>query len=510
MSDSPPPPGADVPEIDTAAGPRRRRQRSVRALMERWQQRRFDWRQFLKTTGTSFVLHAAVILICSWIVVQSPQWDDVLSSIMRFDDGSDQGIEVIDDFPGGETQAEAPLGLPFPFPETMPVAALDSQLQAPTATPRDVESPLAIDVDISNAVAGRTAAARGALVSKYGGTAESEAAVAAGLQWLARHQFEDGGWRFDHAAHPECNGKCSQNGNMPECRTAATGLALLAFLGAGQTHRDGRYQQVVERGLAFLKSAGVSTSEGFDLRGKPADNHNHASFYAHAIAAIALCEAWAMTRDEELQSPAQRALDFIVAAQDPGGGGWRYSPRQAGDTSVVGWQIMALKSGENAGLKVPSDTYLLARKFLDKVQKAGGSRYVYISGSDRSPSASMTAVGLLCRMYLGWRPSHPNVKNGAQYLGTVRPSRNDMYYNYYATQVLHHYGGDEWTKWNEFLREHLIKTQRKEKDGHLAGSWDIADPHGGSGGRLYMTCLAVMTLEVYYRHLPLYQTGAFQ
>ena len=78
-----------------------------------------------------------------------------------------------------------------------------------------------------------------------------------------------------------------------------------------------------------------------------------------------------------------------------------------------------------------------------------------------------------------------------------------MYYNYYATQVLHHWGGPEWDRWNSVMREHLIRTQIR--DGHATGSWDIADRHGYVGGRVYMTTLALLTLEVYYRHLPLYQ-----
>ena len=90
------------------------------------------------------------------------------------------------------------------------------------------------------------------------------------------------------------------------------------------------------------------------------------------------------------------------------------------------------------------------------------------------------------------------------YLDKVKPQSNNMYFNYYATQVMHHWGGEEWTRWNEVMRDHLIRTQHPLKDGHLAGSWDIADPHGGGGGRLYMTCLSIMTLEVYYRHLPMY------
>ena len=106
-------------------------------------------------------------------------------------------------------------------------------------------------------------------------------------------------------------------------------------------------------------------------------------------------------------------------------------------------------------------------------------------------------------MYIGWGRKQPALEAGVKYLAATGPSRNDMYYNYYATQVLHHWGGEEWQKWNEVMRERLVGSQCKT--GHAAGSWDVADAHGKTGGRLYMTCLCVMTLEVYYRHLPLYQ-----
>ena len=116
----------------------------------------------------------------------------------------------------------------------------------------------------------------------------------------------------------------------------------------------------------------------------------------------------------------------------------------------------------------------------------------------------MTAIGLLCRMYLGWKQNSPPLRRGVQYLGHTGPSINDIYYDYYATQVLHHWGGTEWKKWNEVLREHLIESQAKEGD--ALGSWKpTGDSGAGPGGRLYQTCLSIMTLEVYYRYLPIYQ-----
>ncbi len=261
--------------------------------------------------------------------------------------------------------------------------------------------------------------------------------MAAALKWLSLHQERDGGWNFDHTRGP-CKGQCSHPGMVPPARNAATAMALLPFLGAGQTHKEGQYKDTVERGLVYLiRSMKVANGMGdlSDAGGK---------LYAHGMASIALCEAYAMTNDSQLLQPAQFALNFIAYAQDPVGGGWRYEPKQAGDTSVLGWQLMACKSGHMAYLKVPRRTILGASKFLDFVQEANGSQYGYtVPGA----APATTSVGLLCRMYLGWKHDEPALQAGVEYLHQIGPSDN-MYYNYYATQVLRHYGGPYWDEWN--------------------------------------------------------------
>ena len=225
--------------------------------------------------------------------------------------------------------------------------------------------------------------------------------------------------------------------------------------------------------------------------------------YGHGLCAITLCEAYAMTQDPKLQRPAQRALDYIVFAQDPYGGGWRYEVKQPGDTSVVGWQLMALKSGHMASLHVPASTINLVSKFLDSVQTNKGATYGYTS-PDTLPGT--TAVGLLSRMYLGWKQNNPALAQGVDVLSELGPSKEDMYFNYYATQVMRHYEGKAWKKWNPVMRDWLIKNQ--SEIGHEFGSWHIDGPHSDYGGRLYNTSMATMILEVYYRHLPLYQKKA--
>lgn len=333
------------------------------------------------------------------------------------------------------------------------------------------------------------------IVNQEGGTTLTEAAVARGLRWLALHQNEDGHWSL-HEFHRTSGCSCSGAGAI-NSDAAATSLALLPYLGAGQTHLVGRYKNYVSAGLRWLLAH--QKPDG-DLRANSVDN---AGMYAHGQGAIVLCEAFLMTGDEELRVPAQRSIDFIVKAQHRDGG-WRYTPGQAGDTSVVGWQLMALQSARAANLTVPTETMEMANTYLNSVQHANGSRYSYLPG--HPPTHVMTAEALLCRMYLGWKLDSAALGEGIQYLSREHPPDErdpNIYYWYYATQAMHHFGGRPWTDWNERMREILVESQ--ERRGHEAGSWSPRGDHSSAGGRVYMTALCVCSLEVYYRHLPIFR-----
>ena len=343
---------------------------------------------------------------------------------------------------------------------------------------------------------GRNPTARAALAGggSGSGSKQSELAVERGLRWLAAHQRTDGSWSFDLRS-PPCNGLCRNSGSEPST-TAATALALLPFLGAGYTPRDGEHKEIVKRGLYYLGTRAVITPRGIDLR-------DGTTMYAQGIAALALCEAYGMTGDPALKDIAQGAIRYIVEAQDLRGGGWRYNPGEPGDTTVTGWQLMALKSGQMAKIAIPSPTINLAQKFLDSVQFQKGARYGYQSPMPRAKAQeTTTAVGLLCRMYTGWRRDRPALYQGVGFLNRWGPSKTDMYYNYYATQVLHHWEGPEWQTWNRRMRDYLVATQAMTS--HEAGSWYFPDRYGDHGGRLYNTAMVLMTLEVYYRYMPLY------
>lgn len=341
-------------------------------------------------------------------------------------------------------------------------------------------------------LATRQGPAKEAALQRYGGTPETEAAVRRALQWLAAHQHKSGGWRFDHR-HAPCLGRCGNPGTNGSA-TAATGLVLLAFLGAGQTDRTGPHQETIERGLYYLQSQALLTPNGYDLQ--------QSSMYGQGIATLALCEAYALTKDESLRKTCEESLRFIAYAQHSEGG-WRYYPNQPGDMTVSAWQWMALKSGRAAGLRVSGEAVDRAERFLDRMQADGGAHYGYLTpGKEPTP----TAIGLLARMYYGAELGETAQVRGAHSLAKLGPSKSDLYFNYYATQVLFHRQEREWEAWNKKLRAHLISTQSLL--GHEAGSWHFVNEHGLAGGRLYHTAMGAMILEVYYRYLPLYGDGA--
>jgi len=162
---------------------------------------------------------------------------------------------------------------------------------------------------------------------------------------------------------------------------------------------------------------------------------------------------------------------------------------------------MAFKSGKLSGLQINKNTYKLIDKFLNYASTENGTYYGY-DGPEKTRNKSCTAVGILCRMYMGWNKEHPSLNKAVKFLSDSGP-QNSIYHNYYGTQVMKQYGGEEWTKWNNVMRDSLVESQNKT--GNTAGSWYFKQGHvTDKGGRLYCTAMACMTLEVYYRYLPLY------
>jgi hypothetical protein len=461
----------------------------------------------------SAIVHMVILLIFGLLVMPERKKDELKALVANVGENVDGLDEVAEIQPELETEISSDLATSVDSATSSealtPTEIDDSPAAATTIVMSDVGIPTAPAGDyLKDLTAGTGGTGKGSLSGRAGGegakrasgaTDASEAAVARALIWLSEHQYPDGSWSFEHNGG-KCQGRCTDNGKLKDARHAATGMALLPFLGAGQTHKQGKYKEQVRAGLYWLASNMVVTPNGGDMTG------GGGAMYGHGIASIALCEAYAMTQDKQLAAPAQAALNFIMYAQDPVGGGWRYSPRTAGDTSVVGWQIMALKSGYLGSLHVNPPVVTGAKKFLDSVQGDSGASYGYDRPPGQPPGPATTAVGLLCRMYLGWEHDRPELEKGVKFLASQGPRIDNMYFSYYATQVLHQFDGpdgDLWQAWNTKMRDSLIASQALEK--HETGSWVLKGDVGYEpGGRLYCTSMAAMTLEIYYRYMPIY------
>ncbi|TWT31859.1 hypothetical protein [Blastopirellula retiformator] len=386
---------------------------------------------------------------------------------------------------------------------------------------------------ISSAIAMPTEAFRRRMMREEGAegadgpSPEVREAIERGLAFLARHQMPGGSWSLQNFpdTQPEDAAAYAAERSKMDSDTAATGLALLAFLGAGYHHLDDKYQNEVRKGLNFLVE---NQQENGDLYVRMDQYSNsNAWLYSHGIASIALCEAYGMTQDANLREPAQKAINFIAESQDTSVGAWRYFPGVGGDTSVSGWMTMALKSGQLAGLETSPQTFNGIDRWLARAayQPAGGALFVYnpdatdnkVQRHGLFPSKTMTAVGLLMRLYQGSNRETDVMQKGAEHLlanlpetGTPQSPERDTYYWYYATQVMFHMKGEYWQAWNNRLEPMLVESQLT--DGPLGGSWDpegaIPDRWGEYAGRIYVTTMNLLSLEVHHRHLPLYVDAA--
>jgi len=360
---------------------------------------------------------------------------------------------------------------------------------------------------------------------KGGGGKATESAVDKALEWLARHQEQDGHWdvvKYEAKVEGRVTGG---RGDV-----ACTGFALLAFLGAGHTEKVGKYKDNVKRAQDWLCKQLENNEKG---AGEGRWFNSGGSNYVQGAGALALAEAAGMSRNPELKKWAQKAIDGVVAGQIKVGQSeyhaWDYDPRgHTNDTSVTGWNIMALKSAKVAGLHVDPAAFEGAMRWINSGQDLRnapkghdaeyweGGMMTYRGQVGQAPNPknmAMTSAAALTRLFVGGeKASDPgvagpcNLMKKAENLPMANEGHFNLYYWYYGTLVMFQKGGDHWKAWNEAMRQVLPATQRK--DGDFDGSWNpyFGEPQGHIyGGRVMSTALGALCLEVYYRYLPIYK-----
>jgi hypothetical protein len=359
---------------------------------------------------------------------------------------------------------------------------------------------------------GRGSGGPGQLGRGPGNSRQTDDAVNYALVWLRNHQSPDGHWDGAHFAEL-CKGvPCSGPGQSAH-DVGLTGLALLCFLGADETHERGAYRNTVKLGLKYL-------IDHQDEDGCFGDRVSKSFMYDHACAALALTEAYGMTQARPFAKPAQQGVNFILRAQNPYAA-WRYGypPDGDNDTSVTGWMIMVLKSAQMSGLKIDEQAFANAMNFITEMTDPATGRTGYTDrGSAPSRlteliqqfpserSESLTAVGMLVRIFSHLDPKDPMIEKGADLCAAKVPVWElstgdiDFYYWYYATLAMFQIGGTRWTKWNEALKVACIGHQHINQAECTLGSWDAVDPWSSAGGRVYSTAMNCLCMEVYFRY----------
>ena len=377
---------------------------------------------------------------------------------------------------------------------------VSSEMQPLVAGGGSTGSDLLVRLPSGGGLSRRTPEGRLEYGEKYGATRESEQAVEAALAWLAAHQRSNGSWSFNLDLAP-CNGACrhtkKKGTDSPTPVTGATGLALLAFLGAGHTHHhEGPYQETVRRGIYFLRDIAGEAGAGLDWQ--------QGSMYGHRIALMALSETLTMSSreqagDADLHRLVSRGASFTCNGQHENGS-WGYVPGSPGDMTVSAWQVLSLVAAKKNRVDIHTNTLSSAKAFVLSTCK---DRDFWFGYKGPPGEETTTAIGLALMLYLGQSTEYTPFYNALTDLADRGPKFQNVYHDYYATLALHHSRHHAWDQWNRKLRDHLVRTQAKK--GHEAGSWHFADPWGDIGGRLYTTAMCAMTLEVYYRYMPLYE-----
>ncbi|MBK8207371.1 MAG: terpene cyclase/mutase family protein [Planctomycetes bacterium] len=379
--------------------------------------------------------------------------------------------------------------------------------------------------------------------ARGGGGRPHDNRVLAALEWLKDHQNHEGHWSATTFSDDSKRANAQKTHNIEWVAAGAadgdkgwestadiglTGLALLAFAGAGNSHMSGNYKEAIRYGLAYLKK--VQSNDGC-FGGKDDDHF----VYNHAIATMAMAEIFGLSGDNDVKLIADKAVDFILKAQNPGLG-WRYGVQPGiNDSSVTGWMVMALKSAKMAGLDFDShksfsdasEWFKMVTADVNGYPKTGydapGSNNARLrTASDYEHNPTMDAIYITSMLWTGKADlndrvlkSHARVCVEKSYLPTWEHSKVDFYYWYMASMALYQVGGSTWATWEKAMARTLLDNQRgwhatDRTKGHTSketldehGSWDAVDAWGQAGGRVYATAINCLTLQTYYRYMKL-------
>ncbi len=289
-----------------------------------------------------------------------------------------------------------------------------------------------------------------------------EEAIEKAQEWLAKSQQPNGSWGT-------CNGR--------------NGLAVMALMVNGSTPGHGRHGDKIGKGIEFL--IGSQHENGYLVVGKSGN------MYQHALATLALAEAYGMTHNPAIRESLTKAIQLILKAQTTAGG-WRYTPiPKDQDLSVTVMQIMALRAAMDTGLYVPSEAVDLGVRYVKRNWAPDTMTYGYAKAGDGG--VRMTAAGTVCLQSCGLAED-PNVPKAVQYLmQKIDYNTTDQPYcwygHYYVSVALYHYGGDAWKTYYPKVCESVLRDWSRR--GHY--------------GDVLNTSWAILVIGTPYRYLPIYQ-----
>lgn len=480
----------------------------------------YDWMERAPWLAISGALHLVALLILAaipWSIFEQPEEKVVHVGVDHLPEP-----EILEPEEPEETIE------PEPLTEVVPEVEIDQPVQSELFTEEDSATPdgdptldsvSPFDSVNPTAIVGIGPGGPPGSAGRFGsgpggpGRTPGSGCVNLALDWLAAHQDADGSWDADGFMKHDPAGDRTDGPGYGNHDIGVTGLALLAFLGNGHTMTHGVHKETVRRGIRWLASEQDRESGLFG------EEIGHAFLYDHAIATLAMCETYYLDKSTVLRTKVQRAMNYVSRARNPYGV-WGYSvpPDGTNDTSVTGWMVLAMKSAEDAGLRVDREAFAAAAQWFDGMTDPGTGRVGYrevgspssrVSGmNDHFPvdkGEALTSVALLCRFFLGQDPAtkpimsqHADLILGALPRWDPQGFGCDMYHWYYGSYALFQMGGEHWRRWRKAMEPAVIKSQRK--DGAARGSWDPVGPWGEPGGRVYSTATMTLCLEAYYRY----------